>query len=83
MLVECHCSYGSRQSDLPATCQMENSPPLTFEQTNQLLQLALRTYHEQARTCYKAKAYLASCIMAGAVVEAVLTAVTCYFTMKP
>jgi hypothetical protein len=56
----------------------EADSPLTNTQVQELLHLALRTYHDQAAMCHKAKAYLASCIMAGAVVEAVLTATTCY-----
>jgi len=56
----------------------EPDSPLTNAQVQELLHLALRTYHDQAAMCHKAKAYLASCIMAGAVVEAVLTATINY-----
>src|SRR5258708_3000984 len=49
----------------------EADSPLTNARVQELLHLALRTYHDQAAMCHKAKAYLASCIMAGAVVEAV------------
>jgi hypothetical protein len=52
--------------------------PLTNQQVQDLLQLALRTYHYHANSCYKAGAYLASCIMLGAGVEAVIIAVTNY-----
>src|SRR5260370_30950955 len=43
-----------------------------------LLRLALDTYHTQAQLCNGAGASLAACIMAGASVEAVLTAVTSF-----
>jgi hypothetical protein len=56
----------------------EAASPLSNDQVQELLRIALRTYHDQAEMCYKAKAYLACCIMAGAVVEAVLTATVCY-----
>jgi hypothetical protein len=55
----------------------EADSPLTLAQVQELLQIALNTYHEQAGLCMNAKAPLASCIMLGATVEAVLTAVTC------
>jgi hypothetical protein len=55
----------------------ETDLPLTSAQVDALLQIALNTYHEQAGLCMNAKAPLASCIMVGATLEAVLTAVTC------
>jgi hypothetical protein len=55
----------------------ETDFPLTMTQVNALLQLALRTYHTQADQCFSMNAPVAGCIMAGATVEAVLTAVTC------
>ena len=55
----------------------ENDFPLNSKQVMALLQLALSTYHEQAGKSLNAGAPLASCVMLGATVEAVLTVVTC------
>jgi hypothetical protein len=55
----------------------EANSPLTKAQVDELLHLANHTYQDQVNLCSDAKAYLASCIMLGATVEAMLTAVTC------
>jgi hypothetical protein len=57
----------------------EDDSPLSVAQFNALVKLATQTYQKQANICYKANAPLASCIMMGAVVEAILTTVTCLF----
>jgi hypothetical protein len=54
----------------------KDRPPLDSQQAVALLQLAL-TYHDQSTKSYKADAPLASCIMIGATLEAVLTGVVC------
>jgi hypothetical protein len=56
----------------------ENGTPLTVEETNELLRLAAEIYQKQADRCFNAGAFLAGCIMAGAAVEAILMAVTCF-----
>lgn len=53
-----------------------DDPPLTLEQVKQLVELATKTYQKQSTVCLNAKAPLASCILAGAAVEAILIAVT-------
>ena len=50
---------------------------LSAEEVKGLLQLATQTYQKQAHACLQANAPLASCVMAGATVEAILSAVTC------
>src|ERR1700726_1081386 len=57
--------------------ETEDDSPLSMTQFKALAQLASQTYQKQADICYKANAPLASCIMMGAVVEAILTTVTC------
>jgi hypothetical protein len=59
--------------------RIEANSPLTKNEAVELLQIALNTYHEQAALCSGAGASLASCVMVGATVEAILTAVTCLF----
>jgi|SRR5271165_791798 len=55
----------------------EDDFPLSAEEVKGLLQLATQTYQKQAHACLQANAPLASCVMAGATVEAILSAVTC------
>ena len=62
--------------EIPFMPKTEADFLLTHAEVNDLLQLALHTYHTQAELCSKADAPLASCIMIGATVEAVLMAVT-------
>jgi hypothetical protein len=50
--------------------------PLTDDQLKKLWHLAAHTYLDQASRCHDAKAYLASCIMIGAAIEALLTWIT-------
>jgi hypothetical protein len=52
--------------------------PLNVAKVSELLKLA-HTYHEQANSCRKVAARLASCIMLGAIVETILIAVTNLF----
>jgi hypothetical protein len=54
----------------------KHTSPLDPQQVVALLQLALN-YHDQSKKSYDADAPLASCIMIGATLEAVLTAVVC------
>jgi hypothetical protein len=64
----------SRSRNMPKT---ETDLQLTPAEAYELLRLAFTTYRKQAHHCYIFNAPLAGCIMAGAAVEAVLTAVTC------
>jgi hypothetical protein len=54
----------------------KDDPPLSPQQVVDLCQLAL-TYHDQSTKSYHAGAPLASCVMIGATLEAILTAVVC------
>ena len=55
----------------------KDRPPLEPQQVVDLLKLALNTYHDQSKKSRDADAPLASCIMIGATLEAVLTSVVC------
>ena len=58
--------------------QAEVDPPLTMPQL-QGLSAAAKMYQRQAHLCVTTNAHLAGCVMLGATVEAILTAIACIF----